>query len=90
MWLYNNLQYAYSLYTNSVGAEMLGRSSTRDEQKTPRVAVADPGFPRGGGANSPGGGDNIRCMKLKEFGPPGRGAHPLPPPTLDPPLGSAC
>ena len=23
-------------------------------------AVADPGFPRGGGANSPGGGANIR------------------------------
>ena len=41
-------------------------------------AVADPGFPRGGGANSPGGA-NIRfyqilpknCMKLEKFGPPG-------------------
>ena len=55
--------------------------------------VADPGFPRGGGANSPGGGGRQHtilpkfpknCMKLKEFGPPG-GARPLRPP-LDPPL----
>ena len=49
------------------------------EIETNRDAVADPGFPQGGGANSPGGGANIRfcqkfpkiCMKLKEFGPPG-------------------
>ena len=42
-------------------------------------SVADPGFPRGGGANSPGGGRQHtilpkfpkNCMKLKEFGPPG-------------------
>ena len=40
--------------------------------------VADPGFPRGGGANSPGGRQHTifpnfpkKCMKLKEFGPPG-------------------
>ena len=45
-------------------------------------SVADPGFLRGGGANSPGGGRQHtilpyfpkNCMKLKEFGP------------LDPPL----
>ena len=54
------------------------------------LAVADPGFPRGGGANSPGGRQHTilpkflkNCMKLKEFGP--RGARPLRPP-LDPPL----
>ena len=49
------------------------------------MPVADPGFPRGEGANSPGGGRQHtilpkipkNCMKLKEFGPPGgRGAHP--------------
>ena len=41
-------------------------------------AVADPGFPRGGGANSPGGRQHTilpnfpkNCMKLKEFGPRG-------------------
>ena len=47
-------------------------------------AVADLGFPRGGGANSPGGGRQHmispkfpkNCMKLKEFGPPGGGARP--------------
>ena len=47
--------------------------------------MADPGFPRGGGANSPGGGGRQHtilpnfpknCMKLKEFGPPGGGARP--------------
>ena len=46
------------------------------------TAVADPGFPQGGGANSPGGHQHTilpnfskNCMKLKEFGPQG-GAHP--------------
>ena len=45
------------------------------------LPVADPGFPRGGGANSPGGCQHTilpnflkNCMKLKEFGPPGGGA----------------
>ena len=40
--------------------------------------VEDPGFPPGGGANSPGGCQHTilprfpkNCMKLKEFGPPG-------------------
>ena len=36
------------------------------------ITVADPGFPLGGGANSPGGAptyDFVKfCMKLKEFG----------------------
>ena len=47
-----------------------------------KKSVADPGFPRGGGANSPGGRQHMilpifpeNCMKLKEFGPPG-GARP--------------
>ena len=46
--------------------------------KLPTVSVADPGFPRGGGANSRGGVPTYdfakiskNCMKLKEFGPPG-------------------
>ena len=41
--------------------------------------MADPGFPREGGANSYGGGANLLfgqkfpeiCMKMKEFGPRG-------------------
>ena len=55
-------------------------------------AVADPGFPQGGGANSPGGRQHTilpnfpkNCMKLKEFGPPGGSARPWRPP-LDPPM----
>ena len=57
------------------------------------LSVADPGFPRGGGANSLGGGgrqhtilptSHKNCMKLKEFGPPGGHASLVPP--LDPPL----
>ena len=42
------------------------------------LPVADPGFSRGGGANSPGGRQHTilpkfpkSCMKFKEFGPPG-------------------
>ena len=43
--------------------------------------MADPGFPRGGGANLQGGGTHLlfgqkfpeNCMKMKEFGP--RGGH---------------
>ena len=57
----------------------------------PGKAVVDPGFPRGGGANSWGGRQHTilpnfpkNCMKLKEFGPPG-GRMSLAPP-LDPPL----
>ena len=47
------------------------------------LPVADPGFPRGGGANSPGGRQHTilpnfpkNCMKLKEFGPRGRPSRP--------------
>ena len=54
------------------------------------ATVADPGFPRGVGANSPGGGNIWFCHifpkklhKLKEFGP--GGARPSRPP-LDPPM----
>ena len=51
-------------------------------------AVADRGFSRGGGANSPGGEGrqhtnmpNVpqNCMKLKEFGLPGGHASLVPP-----------
>ena len=28
------------------------------------MTVADPGFPRGGGANSPGGGANIKICRI--------------------------
>ena len=52
--------------------------------------VADPGFPREGGANSPGGRQHTilpnflkNCMKLKEFGPLGACVPHAP---LDPPL----
>ena len=55
------------------------------------LAVADPGFPRGGGTNHQGGGANLlfgqnfpeNCMKIKEFRP--RGARPWRPP-LEPPM----
>ena len=46
-----------------------------------KCPVADPGFPRGVGANTILPNFPKNCMKLKEFGPP-LGAHP----TLDPPL----
>ena len=53
--------------------------------------MADPRFPRGGGANSPGGGRQHtifpnfpkNCMRLKEFGPGGDASLA---PSLDPPL----
>ena len=48
--------------------------------------MADPGFPRGGGANSPGGRQHTilpkfpkNWVKSKEFGPPGGCASPAPP-----------
>ena len=57
--------------------------------------MADPGFPRGGGANPKGGGANLlfgknfpeNCMKIEEFGPgaAGGGACPWRTP-LDPPM----
>ena len=55
-------------------------------------SVADPGFPRGGGANSPGGRQHMilpnfskTAWNWKNLGPQGGGARPLRPP-LDPPL----
>ena len=49
-------------------------------------SVADPGFPRGGGANPKGGRQPIiwpifpeNCMKMKKFGA-GGGARPSRPP----------
>ena len=55
-------------------------------------AVADPGFPRGGGANPKGGGANLKfgqffpktAWKWRNFGPEGGRASLAPP--LDPPL----
>ena len=52
------------------------------------ITVADPGFPRGGGANRKGGGGNLlfcqicskNCMKMKKIGL--RGARPLRPPWI--------
>ena len=50
------------------------------------LSVVDPGFPRGGGANSLEVGEvptynfakiSQNCMKLKEFGPGGHPSHPL-------------
>ena len=56
-------------------------------------SVADPGFPRGGGAKSPGGRQHTilanfpkNCMKLKEFGPPGGGGARPKFYYVDPPL----
>ena len=51
------------------------------------LAVVVPGFPRGGGANSQGRGANLisgqkfpkNCIKMKDFGPGGRGRVSLPP-----------
>ena len=62
----------------------------------PVDTVADPGFPRGGGANPQGGGTNLlfgckfpeNCMKMKDFGPRGAGHASLAPP-LDPPMGQS-
>ena len=62
----------------------LGLVRTRRHQmKSNFCPVVDPGFPRGGGANSPGGAPTYdfaknpkNCMKLKEFWPPGEGARP--------------
>ena len=57
---------------------------------TEYTSVADPGFPWGGGANSPGEHQHTilpkfpkNCMKLKEFGP---GGHASLMPPLDLPL----
>ena len=55
-------------------------------------AVADPGFPRGGGANPQGGGANLlfgqnfpqNGMNIKKFGP--RGGVRVPGAPLDPPM----
>ena len=54
------------------------RSCCHSVKPLPTLSVADPGFPRGGGANSPGGHQHTilpkfpkNCMKLKEFGPGG-------------------
>ena len=82
-----------------LNAEVWTWLETRTDKQTESYtlmssSVADPGFPWGGGANSPGGGANIHfcqnfsknCMKLKDFGRRG-GMSFIPP--LDPPLMSS-
>ena len=66
-----------------IGFNAFVRHLLRSQKMPPRVAehIASGGsrsFPRGGGANSPGGRQHMilpnfpkNCMKLKEFGPPG-------------------
>ena len=58
-------------------------------------SAADPGFPQGWGANSPGGGGRQHtilpnfpenCMKSEEFGRPGGGGGAPPATPLNPPL----
>ena len=68
-----------------------GISSVKQCKIVPKP-VADPGFPRGGGANPKGGRQPIiwsifpeNCMKMKKFWARGGGARPSRPP-LDPPL----
>ena len=55
--------------------------------------MVDPGFPRGGGANSPGGAPTYDFAKISQklheierIWTPGGDARPLRPPPLDPPL----
>ena len=60
------------------------------------IPVADPGFPRGGGANHQGGEVNLifgqkfpeNAWKWKNWDPEGGGARPQRPPPLDPPVES--
>ena len=58
------------------------------------ISAADPGFPRGGGRQLPGGGGHQHtilpifpknCMKIERIWVPG-GARPSRPPPLNPPL----
>ena len=82
--------------TIHITAEAVNRRSPiwlRWLQSSRTNSAADPGFPRGGGANSPWGGGRQHtilsnfpknCMKLNEFGPGGGHASLAPP--LDPPL----
>ena len=56
-----------------------------------QLAVADPGFPPGGGAPTPKNAIIFQffpenCMKMKEFGPPGGGGRASLAPPLDPPM----
>ena len=68
--------YLINWYKYTIYPVRLNIFTVRDFYGNP---VADPGFPRGGGANSPGGGRQHtillnfpqNCMKLKEFGPRG-------------------
>ena len=72
-----------------VGEGVSSGPVTRQKRlKTLPFPVADPGFPRGGGTNSPGGGGrqhtilpnfSKNCMKLKEFGSPGGARVPRAP-----------
>ena len=58
---------------------------TGSKHRQTQYTVADPGFPRGGGANLLFGHNcPENCMKMKEFGPRGGGASLAPP--LDLPM----
>ena len=77
-----------------LGLESKSESVSESETGDVIKPVADPGFPRRGGANSPAWGRGVptydfanfpkNCMKLKDFGPPGGVRVPRAP--LDPPL----
>ena len=58
--------------------------SEKHQQKRLRPPVADPGFPRGGGANSPGGRQHDFAKFLQEL----HEIERIWPPPLDPPLTS--
>ena len=61
----------------------MGMRLVRDKLQCFHGSVADPGFSRGGGVNTPNFPEN--CMKSKEFGRPGGACVPHAPP-LDPPM----
>ena len=80
------------LFSERLHTKRMGRNRfSRVFSQLLASTAADPGFPRGGGANSSGGRQHTilpnfpkNCMKLKEFGPRGGRASLAPP--LDPPL----
>ena len=72
-----------------LASEALLRENKKSSDKilpTVGIAVADPWFPRGEGANSPGGMPTYNfakisqnCMNLKDLEPPGGHASLVPP-----------
>ena len=77
---YRSLCRSRSQYEVIVNTRKTGCYSGLNNRSHLPSAVADPGFPRGGGTNPSGGRQHTiwpnfpkNCMKLKEFGPPGVG-----------------